>query len=241
MRKFWRSFSYERGNYPPADHSYVRLYKREAPAQDRFVVSRRPPRRLLVASRGDVSRGVELWTSILFECCVCDGLSRWTPPGRVSVDVSPRESGGVLLHTDRTGQDRTAFRLTMRSHPRPQSLSVVTPIGCCCIRSPGHVNLLCLIFWHAIVSCISKPLVVQCPQSNVGPRCRVAWFFEEGAIVHSVHLLWTGQHFGCRPPACVCPSVYTPSGCCCIGPSRLIIWHTIASCINKPLAVWCPP
>ena len=37
-------------------------------------------------------------TSILFECCVCDGWSRWTSPGRVSVDVSLRESGVVLLH-----------------------------------------------------------------------------------------------------------------------------------------------
>ena len=46
---------YERGNYSPADHSYVQLYKREAPTQCRFVASRRPSRRLLVTSRGDVS------------------------------------------------------------------------------------------------------------------------------------------------------------------------------------------
>ena len=99
-----------------ADHSYVRLYKREAPTQCRFVASRRPPRRLLVTSRGDVSwrRLVEtsrggggLWTSILFECCACERWSAWTSPGRISVDVSPRERVG--------GLDRTAFRLTMRA------------------------------------------------------------------------------------------------------------------------------
>ena len=43
---------YERGNYSPADQSYVRLYKRYAPTQCRSVASRRPPRRLLVTSRG---------------------------------------------------------------------------------------------------------------------------------------------------------------------------------------------
>ena len=39
--------SYERGNYSPANHFYVPLYKREAPTQCRFVASRRPSRRLL--------------------------------------------------------------------------------------------------------------------------------------------------------------------------------------------------
>ena len=46
---------YERGNYSPADHSYVQLCKREAPTQCRFVASPRPSRRLLVTSHRDVS------------------------------------------------------------------------------------------------------------------------------------------------------------------------------------------
>ena len=51
---------------------------------------------------GDVPRrrlvGGGARTSILFECCVSEGWSGWTSPGRLSVDVSRRESGGVLLH-----------------------------------------------------------------------------------------------------------------------------------------------
>ena len=103
-----RDLHYERGNYSPADHSYVRLYKREAPTQCRFVASRRPSRRLLVVCRGDVS-----WEG---GCGRLRRGSRWTCP-------QEREWGDVVA----------AFRLTMRSHPRAQSLSVVTPSGCCCI------------------------------------------------------------------------------------------------------------
>ena len=40
-----------------------------------------------------------MWTCVKFECCVCEGWSGWTSPGRVSVDVSRRESGGVVLHS----------------------------------------------------------------------------------------------------------------------------------------------
>ena len=70
---------------------------REAPTQCRFVASRRLSGRLLVTSRG----GGGLWTSILFECCVCERWSgRWTSPGRVSYGpVSRRESGVVLVHS----------------------------------------------------------------------------------------------------------------------------------------------
>ena len=52
--------SYERGNYSPADHSYVirlGVQKKSYVAQGGFVASRRPPRRLLVACRWEGSRG----------------------------------------------------------------------------------------------------------------------------------------------------------------------------------------
>ena len=80
---------YERGNYSPADHSYVRLYKRDAPTPCRSVASRRPSRRLLVTSRGDPScgRGVVDVHTIRVVCFfemvwldVSRGGSRWTSP-----------------------------------------------------------------------------------------------------------------------------------------------------------------
>ena len=64
-------------------------------------------------SRGRGLVGGWSWASILFECCVCERWSGWTSPRRVSVDVSPRESGGVLLHSWSVPFDLRAVRLSV--------------------------------------------------------------------------------------------------------------------------------
>ena len=50
-------------------------------------------------------------TSILFEWPVSEGWSRWTSPGKVSMDMSPRERVGALLHCHCVG----GFMLSSRT------------------------------------------------------------------------------------------------------------------------------
>ena len=52
------------------------------------------------ASRARALVGGGARTSILCEWPVSEGWSRWTSPGRVSVDMSPRESVGGFVVSD---------------------------------------------------------------------------------------------------------------------------------------------